>query len=65
MLNCVSEHFKEDRRWGKSETEKGSKAYMTLIVLSQGLFSLPCDPSTAELSDTSSATLTRRCRRLN
>lgn len=38
---------------------------MTLIVLSQGLFSLPWDPSRAELFDTSSAALTRRCRRLN
>lgn len=65
MLNCVPEHLKEDRGWGESETEKGSKAYMTLIVLSQGLFPLPCDLSTAELSDTSSAALTRRCRCLN
>lgn len=49
----------------KAEQKNRSKACKTLTVLSQELiFFLPCDLSTAELSDTSSAVLTRRCRAL-
>lgn len=51
----------------KGEQRERSKARKTLTVLSMELFFfsfLPCDLSTAELSDTSSAVLTRHCRAL-
>lgn len=57
--------WQRDGEWDKGGTEKQVQGMQDPDCAEPGtVFFLPCDLSTAELSDTSSAVLTRRCRAL-